>query len=244
MRHKASGPLGDFWHRIPRAAAYRLERAATHVPVRALTTLAVALCLGIGGYAALSAATGGSSTGPNESAVDPVLPDAQAPPPTTQSPPAHDGEGAPAPGPSSSGAPQAPPSASQASPPTSPEAAEATASASTDNRPPPASPSEPSPDGSRIVPDHTPPDTSLSEEFPASDAALFRLGADEDASFNCSLDGGAFKPCDTPTHYSDLKPGWHTFAVSAVDSAGNVDPTPAEARWLANNGNSGDDSGT
>ncbi len=129
-------------------------------------------------------------------------------------------------------------------PPASPDPADGTASANTDPPTPSESPSRPSPNGSRVVPDRTPPDTSLSEEFPDSDAALFRLGADEAASFNCSLDGGAFKPCDSPTHLSDLKPGWHTFAVSAVDPAGNADPTPAETRWLANNKTTGGDSGS
>ena len=42
--------------------------------------------------------------------------------------------------------------------------------------------------------------------------------------------------CDSPSVYSDLKPGWHTFAVKAVDAAGNTDPSPAETRWLARNG--------
>jgi hypothetical protein len=240
MRHKASGPLADFWHRIPRAAAYRLEKAAKQVPVRALATLAVATCLGIGGVAALASVTGGPSTGPSESALDPANPEAERLPPTTQSPPTH-GEGAPAPGASPSGQPRTPPPTSQADGPSSTDTDEATASASTETPPPAATPSQPSPDVSRRSSDEAPPNTSLSEEFPESDSALFMLSADEAASFNCSLDGGAFSPCDSPTHYTDLKPGWHTFAVSAVDSAGNADPTPAETRWLANNGNSGSD---
>ena len=243
MRHKASGPLDDLWHRIPRAAAHRLDRAAERVPVRAVAALALALCLGIGGSVALASVTGGPSSGPSEAAVDPAPPESAGPPPTSAGP-ATD-EGSPAPGaPSTAPPPKTPPSASQVHPPASPDPADATASASTDPPTPSERPSRPSPDGSRVLTDHTPPDTSLSEEFPDSDAALFRLGADEAASFNCSLDGGAFKPCDSPTHLSDLKPGWHTFAVSAVDSAGNADPTPAETRWLANNKNSGGEGGS
>lgn len=236
MRHKASGPLDDLWHRIPRAAAYRLERAAERVPGRAVAALAVALCLGVGGSVALASVTGGSSSGPSESAVDPAVPDTEGPESATGAPVPAD-EGSPTPDAAPPSQPRTPPTTSRGNPQRSPDPAEMTASASPDNPAPAESPPEPSPDGSRLVPDHNPPDTSLSEEFPESDAALFRLGADEAATFNCSFDGGAFEPCDSPTHYTDLKPGWHTFAVSAVDSAGNADPTPAETRWLANNGN-------
>jgi len=41
-------------------------------------------------------------------------------------------------------------------------------------------------------------------------------------------------------HYADLSPGWHTFAVRATDSSGNVDPSPAETRWHAKDGRSAD----
>jgi hypothetical protein len=78
----------------------------------------------------------------------------------------------------------------------------------------------------------------MSEEFPEPDTALFRLSANETASFTCSLDGAAYSPCESPTRYSDLDPGWHTFAVRAVDSAGNADPSPAKTRWLAKDGHS------
>ncbi|HET9422650.1 MAG TPA: hypothetical protein VFO49_16025 [Nocardioides sp.] len=206
-----------------------------------MAALAVAMCLVVGGSVALASVTRDPSSGPSESAVDPGRPDTEGEDPATGAPEPHD-EGTSTPDAPPSSQPRTPPTTSRGDPPSSPDPAEVTASASTDAPPPSVSPSEPSPNGAKVVPDYKAPNTSLSEEFPESDAALFRLGADEATSFNCSLDGGAFKPCDSPTHYSDLKPGWHTFAVSAVDSAGNVDPTPAETRWLANNGNPGDDS--
>ena len=62
---------------------------------------------------------------------------------------------------------------------------------------------------------------------------MLTFGANESATFACSLDEAAYTPCDSPTRYADLHPGWHTFAVRATDAAGNVDPTPAEVRWLA-----------
>jgi hypothetical protein len=51
------------------------------------------------------------------------------------------------------------------------------------------------------------------------------------ASFQCKLDTGSFEPCTSPKTYSGLKKGSHTVSVRAVDSAGNVDPTPATRTW-------------
>ena len=87
----------------------------------------------------------------------------------------------------------------------------------------------PSPTRTREPRDVTPPNTNMSEAQPEPDAARFTFSADEGASFACSLDGGAFTTCDSPSVYSDLPPGWHAFAVKAVDAAGNADPSPAES---------------
>jgi hypothetical protein len=45
------------------------------------------------------------------------------------------------------------------------------------------------------------------------------------------LDSGSFETCTSPKTYSGLKKGSHTFAVRAVDAAGNLDPTPATRTW-------------
>jgi hypothetical protein len=61
--------------------------------------------------------------------------------------------------------------------------------------------------------------------------ATFRFASDEPGStFECKLDGGGFEPCDSRfrTRVGD---GKHRFKVRAIDSAGNVDPTPARRRW-------------
>src|SRR6185312_5168526 len=54
--------------------------------------------------------------------------------------------------------------------------------------------------------------------------------------FECSEDGSAWLPCASPVDTtvwlgSDDRTGSHTFAVRAVDDAGNVDPAPATAAW-------------
>jgi hypothetical protein len=49
------------------------------------------------------------------------------------------------------------------------------------------------------------------------------------ASFQCSLDAGAFAACTSP-HTVKVKKGKHTFQVRAIDQAGNVG-TPASDAW-------------
>ena len=59
---------------------------------------------------------------------------------------------------------------------------------------------------------------------------MVTLGADEQASFECSLDDGPYQPCTSPQAYFSLR-GRHTHAVRAIDPAGNIDTTPAERSW-------------
>jgi predicted extracellular nuclease len=85
----------------------------------------------------------------------------------------------------------------------------------------------------------TPPDTAAPETtitlFPTNPSnsanATFEFGANETATFECRLDGGAWLACASPQTYTGLSNGSHTFEVRATDAAGNTDPTPASYTW-------------
>ena len=49
--------------------------------------------------------------------------------------------------------------------------------------------------------------------------------------FECQIDNGNFGACSSPKVYAGLSLGVHSFAVRAVDRAGNADPTPATLTW-------------
>lgn len=81
--------------------------------------------------------------------------------------------------------------------------------------------------------DTTPPETAITEG-PGSGVTLavaeatFEFSSTEAGSaFQCSLDGSGFDPCTSPTTLRALGNAGHTFSVTAVDAAGNTDPTPA-----------------
>ena len=65
----------------------------------------------------------------------------------------------------------------------------------------------------------------------ASTAASFEFNANEQGTFQCSLDGSGFSSCGSPKNYTGLAQGSHTFAVRAVDVAGNQDASPATRTW-------------
>ena len=53
-------------------------------------------------------------------------------------------------------------------------------------------------------------------------------GSASAVAFDCQLDTGSYLPCTSPTIYSDLSKGSHTFRVRAIDSRGFADLSPAE----------------
>lgn len=248
MRHRASRPLIDLWHRVPPAIAHLLGEVARLGPVRALVAPMVALVLGTGAYVAVASVIGGVPTREGESAsqvqsLGPTPSDDGERPTLTPGSPTSDGRT-----PNSSSPDPVAPSAEQSDAP-SPTGDVTSAPGSRSGSVtglPGTGIASPSTNLSRprvTAKDVTPPQTSLSKEFPNGDAARFSFSASEPASFTCSLDGSGYGPCASPAHYSDLSPGWHTFAVRATDAAGNVDPSPAAARWLANEGGSGKPAG-
>jgi hypothetical protein len=95
----------------------------------------------------------------------------------------------------------------------------------------PSGPSGPSGGGS---PDVTAPDTLIAQgpkRKMRKKRATFSFSATEPGiSFECSLDGTPFAPCSSPARFA-VKPGWHSFAVRARDSAGNLDASPATSVW-------------
>jgi hypothetical protein len=56
----------------------------------------------------------------------------------------------------------------------------------------------------------------------------FAFAASEGGStFACRLDNGSFSSCGSPKMYTDLSDGPHSFAVRAIDAAGNMGPDVA-----------------
>ena len=83
--------------------------------------------------------------------------------------------------------------------------------------------------------DVTPPKTSITS---GPDAATHKpeptfgfISSKPGSAFLCVLDGGAATPCTSPILYPAVSAGAHTFTVTAIDPAGNRDPTPASYSW-------------
>jgi hypothetical protein len=81
--------------------------------------------------------------------------------------------------------------------------------------------------------DEQPPNTSVSApEYTRGEPVEIGLGGSADArTFECALDGEPLAPCTSPVVLEGLAEGTHRFRVVATDSAGNVDPTPAEVEF-------------
>jgi hypothetical protein len=76
--------------------------------------------------------------------------------------------------------------------------------------------------------------TAAPPSFTASRSASlgFESGLDIGGStFACSLDGAQYSACTSPTAYTGLADGPHTFAVRASNFLGVADPSPATVTW-------------
>ncbi len=89
-----------------------------------------------------------------------------------------------------------------------------------------------------LLADTTPPDTTItsgpSGTVASASASFSFSSSDAGGTFQCRLDGGAWAGCTSPRTYSSLANGSHTFDVRAIDSAGNVDASPASRTWTVN----------
>jgi len=83
--------------------------------------------------------------------------------------------------------------------------------------------------------DTTPPETVITSHPPEvtnSNTARFEFRCnEEDCTFECRIDEGEWESCSSPKTYTDLSEGKHSFEVRAIDSAGNVDQSPASYSW-------------
>jgi hypothetical protein len=84
------------------------------------------------------------------------------------------------------------------------------------------------------TPDVTPPQTTIFRSVLKRMPPIFRFrfaSSEPGSTFRCSLDGRPFRPCKSTRTFKRPLPGRHRLKVVAIDAAGNVDPTPAVARF-------------
>ncbi len=83
--------------------------------------------------------------------------------------------------------------------------------------------------------DITPPDTNIvstPQDPTSSTLATFEfISTENDSTFKCKLDTGHWYSCTSPEILTGLAEGSHVFKVYAIDSAGNIDSTPAVYTW-------------
>ncbi len=92
--------------------------------------------------------------------------------------------------------------------------------------------------------DTTPPDTvvtsgpaegAIVSGFPVS-MGFAASPSEDEASFECRLDGGGWSSCTSPFDYYSLTSGVNVFEVRATDNVGNTDPTPARRSFVYDEG--------
>ena len=81
----------------------------------------------------------------------------------------------------------------------------------------------------------SPPDTMIdsgpSGPIGQASATFIFHGSDTNDTFQCSLDEAPWVTCTSPQSYTGLAEGAHTFRVRAINSAHEIDPTPASATF-------------
>ena len=83
--------------------------------------------------------------------------------------------------------------------------------------------------------DTTAPNTTITAQPPnpsnQTSASFSFTSTEAGSSFECSLDGAGFSACTSPSSYTGLADGAHSFQVRATDPAGNTDASPASYGW-------------
>lgn len=83
--------------------------------------------------------------------------------------------------------------------------------------------------------DTTSPQASLTQHPGAtsygSEASFSFSSGETGTTYMCSLDSEAPATCQSPVTLESLSGGTHTFHVTAIDAAGNVQPSPASYTW-------------
>ncbi len=66
--------------------------------------------------------------------------------------------------------------------------------------------------------------------------ATFTFSSEPNSISECKLDAAAFCTCVSPTRYTGLVSGSHTFEMRATDAAGNTDPIRGTRTWRSDAG--------
>lgn len=94
---------------------------------------------------------------------------------------------------------------------------------------------QPAPDAlAATSPDTTPPSTTIRKRVlkQMPPIWIFNFSSNEPGStFQCKVDKRPFKTCQASKTIKRLKPGKHTLRARAVDPSGNIDKSPAVARF-------------
>lgn len=184
-----------------------LRTGTTYPDAAALETMAAE-------RSSAAADRGHARTSPSQDVSDAAQPKADAPVPPASTPtPTPDGAGprADADAPRDTADPTPSPAPTPSSSPSGPESSSPPAEESS-SAPAPASG----------------PETTAVTDLAAAGTWTVVLTSDTVASFECSLDGGAWTPCGPVATFTGLSQGKHTLAVRAVDGSGTADPTPAQ----------------